>query len=301
MYGEPGAGKSALMALFCAELLDKSESSSVVSAVHIVGASPRSFDLSDVIRRIVMGLVSNNAASSSTTAAATTTTATAASSSSSLSSSSAASSSTPTNNLRSFFTPEALAKLDSLPHDPAVVVRNFATTYLTAISEAAVAADKVVVIVIDGLNQMHAAYNCHTLWWCPSALPPNIRIIISLVPQEHNLLLTFRSHHPAPEEMYLPLLDEDSSRQVVRDILRKCNKSLTEDDKNSFLGNQMGIIMSKDHSKSPLFLVSVCAVLLQYGIYEKLTEYLRALPGLVICIRINGLFADVCACLFCLY
>jgi hypothetical protein len=49
------------------------------------------------------------------------------------------------------------------------------------------------VILLDSLDQLSAAGNAYQLKWLPMKLPPNIKIVVSTLPNEYNLLKTLRS------------------------------------------------------------------------------------------------------------
>lgn len=49
--------------------------------------------------------------------------------------------------------------------------------------------------------QMNANDDAHKLAWIPMPLPPNVRIIVSTLPEEHGCLEALRSRTPAPQEL----------------------------------------------------------------------------------------------------
>lgn len=52
---------------------------------------------------------------------------------------------------------------------------------------------------------MNANDDAHKLAWIPMPLPPNVRIIISTLPEENGCLEALRSRAPAPQELEVKL------------------------------------------------------------------------------------------------
>jgi len=55
-----------------------------------------------------------------------------------------------------------------------------------------VSVDRPVVLLLDSLDQLTAAHRAHSLTWLPRPLPPNVHLIVSTLPYEHDLLDTLR-------------------------------------------------------------------------------------------------------------
>jgi len=49
-----------------------------------------------------------------------------------------------------------------------------------------------VVLLMDSLDQLTSAHRAHSLAWLPRPLPPNVHMIVSTLPYEHDLLDTLR-------------------------------------------------------------------------------------------------------------
>jgi len=49
-----------------------------------------------------------------------------------------------------------------------------------------------VVLLLDSLDQLTATHRAHSLTWLPRPLPPNVYIIVTTLPYEHDILDTLR-------------------------------------------------------------------------------------------------------------
>eukprot|EP00961_Rhodomonas_salina_P038673 519641-Rhodomonas_salina.1 len=65
---------------------------------------------------------------------------------------------------------------------------------------------------------------------------------------------------------------EDSEQLVASFLFAKYRKSLSN--------RQLQTMLDKQDAGSPLYLVTACAWLAQFGVYEEMDEEVRALPGL---------------------
>ena len=45
-------------------------------------------------------------------------------------------------------------------------------------------------ILFDSLDQLAPSNHVHNLVWLPQRLPPNVRLVVSTLPDEHDLLST---------------------------------------------------------------------------------------------------------------
>jgi telomerase protein component 1 len=79
-----------------------------------------------------------------------------------------------------------------------------------------------------------------------------------------------------PEVEVQPLTGE-SRRARVRRYLSSFNKRLSEDPSDRLLGDQMAALVDKADARLPLYLTAACAMLVSFGVYEKLTPFISAL------------------------
>lgn len=139
------------------------------------------------------------------------------------------------------------------------------------------------VMVLDAVNQLSANDDAHLMGWLPVPLPPNVRVIVSTLPEENNCLANLRARQPSVQEMEVPLLGDHERVELVELSLARYHKKLTKDDKDSFLGNQMAMLMEKEEAGSPLYLIAAVEELRNFAVYEKMSKFLREeLPGTVV-------------------
>eukprot|EP00457_Paulinella_chromatophora_P000496 gb/GEZN01000496.1/.p1 GENE.gb/GEZN01000496.1/~~gb/GEZN01000496.1/.p1 ORF type:complete len:1402 (+),score=195.44 gb/GEZN01000496.1/:39-4244(+) len=141
------------------------------------------------------------------------------------------------------------------------------------------ASQKQVVIVIDAINQLSPDNKAHRMKWLPAVLPPNARILLSTLEFENDTFANTLAQFPKARVCRVGVLTQNEQSQLVSRNLARYHKKLTTDDKDKFLGNQMEILLNKEQAHSPLYLVLLCDALRRFGVYEKLTEYIRSLPA----------------------
>jgi len=128
------------------------------------------------------------------------------------------------------------------------------------------------VIVLDGLDQLHSGYRAQSLDWLPSN--PGVRIILSAETDSapHRVLQHRNSELP---ELSLPVLSDTEQKDLVRKRLWEFRKKLDESPSN----NQMRMLCSKQVCSSPLWLVIACEELRVFGVFEELSSKIKSLPG----------------------
>jgi telomerase protein component 1 len=129
------------------------------------------------------------------------------------------------------------------------------------------------VLVIDALNQLDDANDPQALHWLPASLPPDVRVIVSVV--EGDFLSALKRRRPAPEEIVVGPLSDDERRLVVRRTLWEYRKQLDERPEN----DQMGLLLRKAESSNPLYLIVACEELRLFGEFERVTARVERLPG----------------------
>jgi len=138
-----------------------------------------------------------------------------------------------------------------------------------------------VVLVLDALNQLDDSHYSHTLDWLPRTLPARVKIIASTTDDSDCLqaLLVRQA-----VELSLDVLPPDDRRELVTQTLKTFRKHLSEKPDN----DQMGLLLSKQESGNPLYLVVVCEEMRVFGEFERVTERIAALPG-----QVEALFQQV--------
>ena len=125
------------------------------------------------------------------------------------------------------------------------------------------------VLIIDGINQMKPDNGALELRWLPLQLPENVTLVLSTAAEE--IAKTIRGRWTNLTEIKLHGLNADASRLLIAHYLERYQKRLSQ--------QQIEILLSKDSTNVPLYLMTVIEELRIYGNYEKLTDFLIRLPG----------------------
>ena len=136
-----------------------------------------------------------------------------------------------------------------------------------------------IIIILDAVNQMSAEGGAYSMNWLPfNDIPDCVRFIITTLPHKCLDNMTSVNETYRPEEIKVPLMDQESLKDLVRGYLGQFNKHLSEDHTDSLLKNQMEILLKKEHGTLPLYLMAACEVLLTFGgAYELMTQFLEKL------------------------
>lgn len=105
-----------------------------------------------------------------------------------------------------------------------------------------------VVILLDSVDQLGPFFNAYSMEWLPTTLPPNVKLIISTLPEEAGILNNLRKVLPDRScYVEVPLLPEATGKEIIEMYLRQHKRKLTE--------SQMRYILSVfKGSPTPLFL-----------------------------------------------
>ncbi|XP_060597437.1 NACHT and WD repeat domain-containing protein 2-like [Ruditapes philippinarum] len=90
--------------------------------------------------------------------------------------------------------------------------------------------EKPLVLILDSLDQLSGAHGAHQLAWLPTTLPPNVRLIVSTLPNYYGILDTLRNMTEIPENYIEVLpLGENLSATILKFWLKNANRTLTEE------------------------------------------------------------------------
>ncbi|XP_061195715.1 NACHT domain- and WD repeat-containing protein 1-like [Saccostrea echinata] len=86
---------------------------------------------------------------------------------------------------------------------------------------------KPVIILLDSIDQLSREYDAHSMKWLPMTLPPNIKIIISTLPNEFGILESIRALSP-DSNYYLEISDLplQTGKEMMEKYLLLQNRSL---------------------------------------------------------------------------
>ena len=107
---------------------------------------------------------------------------------------------------------------------------------------------KPTIILLDSLDQLAPSNEAYSMEWLPVALPSNIKIIVSTLPEEHGILDNLKKLVPDLNcYCAVPLLPQATGQQIVRKYLQLRNRTTTE--------KQMNIILEAfQNNPRPLYL-----------------------------------------------
>ena len=115
-----------------------------------------------------------------------------------------------------------------------------------------------VVIMLDSLDQLTKVNKAYSAFWLPLALPPNFKIIVSTLPEEHKILDNLRELYRISDStnksddasryfINLPILPQQTGREIIDTYLLKKKRKVTA-------YQEKLIMMTFVKSPGPLFL-----------------------------------------------
>lgn len=85
-----------------------------------------------------------------------------------------------------------------------------------------------IVLFLDSLDQLTSAHRAHSLSWLPRQLPPNVHIVLSTLPYEHDLYDTLRVFISSAENFVQILpLGHVLSGSLIQEWLNGAKRSLS--------------------------------------------------------------------------
>ena len=108
--------------------------------------------------------------------------------------------------------------------------------------------DTRVLLVIDALNQLDEADRTQELYWLPTALPPQVKVIVSCITDSGKtepVLEAFRRRQHCPVQ--LAVLSDAEQRLIIRQVPSLSAKTLDDD--------QVRLLLSNPATANPLFLL----------------------------------------------
>ncbi|XP_041369930.1 NACHT domain- and WD repeat-containing protein 1-like [Gigantopelta aegis] len=136
-------------------------------------------------------------------------------------------------------------------------------------------------IILDSVDQLHATDHAHTLAWMPKKLPPNVAMVISMVPSIHNCLHNSQVQFPFLDHyIELSSFAESDAAEVINLQCYHSNRCITRQQKNYLL-------KKFTNCRHPLFLKLIVDEALTWNSYTQ-TADIRI--GKTIELAINDLF-----------
>ena len=135
-------------------------------------------------------------------------------------------------------------------------------------------------ILLDSIDQLNSdAYDCK---WLPIQLPPNIKCIVSTLPDHGNILQNLRQILTAPSNLFVlvPPFESSTVEIVYKDWLAMKQRSLS-DRQHLFINN----LMKKKQKILPLFMKLLFDIISFWHSYDSIDEDLNHLNDVDDCIR----------------
>ena len=126
--------------------------------------------------------------------------------------------------------------------DPTRIVQYFCNQFLKTLQES-LGDDNHLCIFLDSVDQLSPMDGAHSLNWLPKSLPPNVHIVVSMLPGKYNLLKTIRTMLPS-DDCYIEVgtLPLHTGLEIMETWLTKINRTITIDQRE---------ILSKAFSFNP--------------------------------------------------
>ncbi|MDD2737079.1 MAG: DUF4062 domain-containing protein [Desulfuromonadaceae bacterium] len=131
-----------------------------------------------------------------------------------------------------------------------------------------------VVLVLDALNQLDETDNAHLLYWLPTRIPPQVRLVVSCIDdtdrtyKEQPALAAMLSRKPHVIEV--GDLDPKERLHVIREVPSVAAKTLDE--------TQIETLLRNPATKNPLFLLVALEELRGFGSFDELDRKIAVLP-----------------------
>ena len=234
LHGEPGCGKSGLLAAVAQSAAEKREKDSNFVFIHAVDSCPGSNLLEKFLRRLHV-------------------------------------------NLRAFRRSKGEIKVGSSPPESLTDLKQ---EHHSFIEETGAMYPKCqFIFIVDAVNQFNESNRAWDMWWLMRTnCPNNVRFMISTLNEENNTFESAKISCPLAKTLEVTRMSKEDLVEMVSSNLERYNKKLTTYE-DKLLGNQMDIILSK--SSSPLFLIAASEALRKFGIFEKVSEYIKSLPNTI--------------------
>ncbi len=131
--------------------------------------------------------------------------------------------------------------------------------------------DRVLVLMIDAVNQLAPGSPTGVLGWLPREPRENVRIVLTT--SSGDVLASLRAEIPSPRELLLPSFDETDVTALVDAFTQRSKKQLDS--------AQRKLLHAKGDAGRPLYLLTALEELRTLGTYEEITDRIRALPATI--------------------
>ena len=89
--------------------------------------------------------------------------------------------------------------------------------------------ERPLVIVLDSIDQLSSKDYAHHMHWIPQILPPNVFMIISVLPKAHSCLENMKKLLPDDSRfLEVPILPQNTAKDIMKLLLKNAERTLTE-------------------------------------------------------------------------
>lgn len=130
------------------------------------------------------------------------------------------------------------------------------------------AADKPLLLIFDGFDQLESVGTLAPLSWLSKPLPDNLRVILSTTPDEPYHI----GKHTNLRVNYIDIeaVGNGDARKIIGKHFRRFNKALSRD--------QCNLLISTVSTHSPLWLKVIAEELRAFGEFDQFSEFVNAVP-----------------------
>lgn len=125
-----------------------------------------------------------------------------------------------------------------------------------------------IVIVLDGVDQLHDSTGFPQVSWLPERIPANVRVILSSLPED--TLAEWTDRHQCQAPLNLEELTRNDTEAIVASFLERYQKKMNDDQRQALL--------TKAGTSTPLYLTAALEELRTLGTYEEITARIVGLP-----------------------
>lgn len=103
------------------------------------------------------------------------------------------------------------------------------------------------VIILDSIDQLNPSHGAHTMAWLPKVFPKNVKVVISVLNENEELMTNIERRLPSSEIVDLESLPKSVASEIINAYLMKRKRKLTDEQHDL-------ILKAFERCKQPLFL-----------------------------------------------
>ncbi|XP_041365002.1 uncharacterized protein LOC121380241 [Gigantopelta aegis] len=132
---------------------------------------------------------------------------------------------------------------------------------------------KPVIILLDSIDQLSSDNDAYSMWWMPTTLPANVKLIISTLPTENGILANIKKKLPATNNasfIEIPPLPQSTGKEIIEVFLKTKKRTVTK--------QQMDLLLTTfAKCANPLYLKLLLDEAVQWGSYSPVEDLMQTL------------------------